>query len=355
MAVKKTGVEEFLELAKSFPVLDVRSPGEYIHAHIPGAISFPLFSDEERKLVGTTYKQNSREAAIKIGLDLFGPKMRPMVELVEALTETQLNSSEKPASRTVLVHCWRGGMRSGAVAWLLDLYGFHVYTLVGGYKKFRNWVIETFTQPRELKILGGFTGSGKTYVLQELKKMGQKVIDLEGIACHKGSAFGHIGQPPQPTQEMFENLLSVQLQQLSFNENPIWMEDESQRIGHINIPNPFWKCMRTSKVSFLDIPFEERLQHLVKEYGVLDAERLAHAIERIQKRLGPLETKTSLQLLKDGDFHGCFAILLKYYDKGYLKGLMNRENHDAMVTKIPLSQVNHTQNAQALIDGFSPI
>jgi tRNA 2-selenouridine synthase len=355
MAVKKTGVQEFLELAKSFPVLDVRSPSEYIHAHIPGAISFPLFSDEERKVVGTTYKQNSREAAIKIGLDLFGPKMRPMVERVEALTETQLNSSEKPATRTVLVHCWRGGMRSGAVAWLLDLYGFNVYTLVGGYKKFRNWVIETYSQQRELKILGGFTGSGKTYVLQELKKMGQKAIDLEGIACHKGSAFGHIGQPPQPTQEMFENLLSVQLQQLSYDEYPIWMEDESQRIGHLNIPNQFWMYMRTSKVTFLDIPFEERLQHLVKEYGELDAERLAHAIERIQKRLGPLETKTSLQLLKDGDFYGCFAILLKYYDKGYLKGLMNRENHSSMVQKIPFAKVNHSENAQALIEGLSSL
>jgi tRNA 2-selenouridine synthase len=349
MAVRKTGVEDFLELAKSFPVLDVRSPGEYSHAHIPGAISFPLFSDEERKVVGTTYKQTSREAAIKIGLDYFGPKMRPMVELVEAITESQLSSSEKPASRTILVHCWRGGMRSGAVAWLLDLYGFNVYTLVGGYKKFRNWVIETYSQPRPLKILGGFTGSGKTYVLQELKKQGQKVIDLEGIACHKGSAFGHIGQPPQPTQEMFENLLSIQLQQLSYSNEPIWLEDESQRIGHVNIPNEFWKSMRSSIVTFLDIPFEERLEHLVKEYGVLDAERMAHAIERIQKRLGPLETKTSLQLLKEGDFYGCFAILLKYYDKGYLKGLMNRENHDAMVTKIALPKVNHAENAFALV------
>lgn len=174
MAVRKTGVEDFLELAKSYPVLDVRSPGEYAHAHIPGAISFPLFSDEERKVVGTSYKQTSRESAIKIGLDYFGPKMRPMVELVEAITESQLTSTDKPASRTILVHCWRGGMRSGAVAWLLDLYGFNVYTLAGGYKKFRNWVIEIYSQPVLLKILGGFTGSGKPMCCRNSKSKVRK-------------------------------------------------------------------------------------------------------------------------------------------------------------------------------------
>lgn len=349
MAVQKLGVDDFLELAQSFPVLDVRSPGEYNHAHIPGAISFPLFSDEERKVVGTTYKQNSREQAIKIGLDYFGPKMRSFVEHAEALTDEELKEPAQATTRTVLVHCWRGGMRSGAVAWLLDLYGFKVYTLVGGYKKFRNWAIQTYSRPFTFKIVGGFTGSGKTYVLQELKKLGQKVIDLEGIACHKGSAFGHIGQPPQPSQEMFENLVSLELHQLSRSFGTIWMEDESQRIGHVNIPHSLWNSMRMAPVLFLDIPFEERLKHIVAEYGFLDAERLGSAIERIQKRLGPLETKTSLHLLKEGDFSGSFRILLKYYDKGYLKGLMNRENHENMVTKMELKEVNALENAKALL------
>lgn len=349
MAVQKIGVEDFLELARTFPVLDVRSPGEFQHAHIPGAISFPLFSDEERKVVGTTYKQESREQAIKIGLDYFGPKMRSFVEHAEALTQDQVTDLEKPSPKTVLVHCWRGGMRSGAIAWLLDLYGFKVYTLVGGYKKFRNWVIQTYSKPFPFKILGGFTGSGKTYVLQELRNLGEKVIDLEGLACHKGSAFGHIGQPPQPTQEMFENLVSLELARASVTFGTIWMEDESQRIGHVNIPHTLWASMRIAPVCFMDIPFEERLQHIVQEYGVLDAERLGHAIERIQKRLGPLETKTSLQMLKEGDLNGSFSILLKYYDKGYLRGLTNRENHEEMVTKITLTKVNALENARQLI------
>jgi tRNA 2-selenouridine synthase len=299
--------------------------------------------------VGTTYKQNSREAAIKIGLDYFGPKMRPMVELVEAITDSQDNKTDLPASRTVLVHCWRGGMRSGAVAWLLEMYGFNVYILVGGYKKFRNWVIQTYSKPYQFTILGGYTGSGKTYVLQELKKMGQKVIDLEDLACHKGSAFGHIGRPTQPTQEMFENLISIQLHQLEHSERIIWMEDESQRIGLVNIPHELWYSMRTSSVIFLDIPFEERLKHIVEGYGTLDAERLAQAIERIQKRLGPLETKTSLELLKEGDMTGSFRILLKYYDKGYMKGLMNRAHYETMVIKRHFESVDPKLIAASLL------
>src|SRR6188768_1756313 len=133
MPIQKITIEEFLELAKQHPVFDVRSPGEYNHAHIPAAYSFPLFSDEERKVVGTAYKQQSREAAIKIGLDFFGVKMKTMIEATELLS-----------SKTVLVHCWRVGMCSGAVELFLFMYGFNVYTLDGGYKTFRNWVLKQF-------------------------------------------------------------------------------------------------------------------------------------------------------------------------------------------------------------------
>ena len=207
MGVEKIHIEQFLELAKEYPVLDVRSPGEYRHAHIPGAYSLPLFSDEERKVVGTTYKQQSREASIKIGLDYFGPKMRKMVEEVELLIRSRESGQMVNDSRLVLVHCWRGGMRSGAVSWLLDLYGFKVYTLIGGYKKYRNYVLDTFRLPLQFNILGGYTGSGKTELLKTLKEKGESVIDLEDIAKHKGSAFGNIDMPEQPTQEMFENIL----------------------------------------------------------------------------------------------------------------------------------------------------
>lgn len=342
MAIEKINIEKFLELAESFPVLDVRSPGEYKHAHIPGAHSLPLFTDEERKVVGTAYKQQSREAAIKLGLDYFGPKMRNMVESVEALVK-------RPAANAVLVHCWRGGMRSAGVAWLLDVYGFKVYTLVGGYKAFRNWVLMQFNIPYRFNILGGYTGSGKTEVLRELNQKGELVVDLESLAGHKGSAFGNIGLPPQPSQEMFDNKLAVNLykqwRKATANQTTIWLEDESQRIGTVNIPQPLWIMMRNSPVYFLDIPFEERLNHIVEEYGALDREKVADATTRLRKRLGGLETKTALAYLEEDNVQECFRILLKYYDKYYLKGLNNRDKVEALLTKLECSTVDARMNA----------
>ncbi|MFT3846133.1 MAG: tRNA 2-selenouridine(34) synthase MnmH [Lacibacter sp.] len=329
MAVEKIIIEDFLLLAKEHPVFDVRSPGEYNHAHIPGAFSFPLFSDEERKVVGTTYKQQSRELAIKTGLDYFGGKMRRMIEEAERIAGDH---------KTILVHCWRGGMRSAGVAWLLDLYGFKVYTLIGGYKQFRKWALQQFEKEYFLTMLSGYTGSGKTYVLNGLKKNGSQVIDLEGLAHHKGSAFGNIGMPPQPSQEMFENKLAVELSKLS-SATPTWVEDESQRIGDVNIPITLWKQMRNKQVFFIDIPFEERLKHIVEEYGKLPKEKLVNAIIRIKKRLGGLETKEALNALVEDRTEDSFRILLSYYDKWYLKGLHNREGLETLLYKIPCKTV----------------
>jgi tRNA 2-selenouridine synthase len=354
MAIQKINIEEFLSLAKKHPVLDVRSPGEYHHAHIPAAYSLPLFTDEERKVVGTTYKQNSREEAIKIGLDFFGIKMRKMVDEAESLiqnhqTKNQADSSNnKQTTNVVLVHCWRGGMRSAGVAWLLDLYGFKVYTLVGGYKVFRKWVLEQFEKEYTLHVIGGNTGSGKTHVLNALQKENEIIIDLEALANHKGSAFGNIGMPKQPSQELFENKLAVELFFASEKQKPIWVEDESQRIGDVNIPITFWKHMRTKPLFFLDIPFEERLHHITEEYGKLDKEKLINAVVRIKKRLGGLETKESVNALIEGRIKDCFRILLTYYDKWYSKGLHNRENLDALIQKIPCKTVHESNMKQLL-------
>lgn len=349
MSIEKLQTDRFLELGKNCPVLDVRSPGEYNHAHIPGAYNLPLFTDEERKIVGTVYKQQSREAAIKIGLDYFGPKMRAMIEYAESLAGS--------GPRQVLVHCWRGGMRSAAVAWLLDMYGFKVYTLAGGYKSYRKRIIETFSLPFSFNILGGYTGSGKTWVLEELGKKGAIVINLEKLASHKGSAFGDIGMPEQPTQEMFENRLAEELRSaISIDTDgspgisrPIWLEDESQRIGFINLPNTLWTTMRKSPILFLVIPFEERLKHIVQEYGRLDKERMAKAIVRIQKRLGPMETRASLQYLEAGEIESCFRILLKYYDKHYDKALNNREHVQSLLTSLDCDTVSPELNAGKII------
>jgi tRNA 2-selenouridine synthase len=378
MAVEKIYIEQFLELAKQHPVIDVRSPGEYKHAHIPGAYSIPLFNDEERKIVGTAYKQESREKAIKIGIDFFGLKMRRMVEEVENICDIKSKNDdviETPnitlhASNIVLIYCWRGGMRSTGVAWLMDLYGFKVYTLTGGYKKFRNYVLDTFKLPFQLKILGGYTGSGKTEALEALKTLQQKresVIDLEAIANHKGSAFGNINMAEQPGQEMFENILAQALRAtltdgrysvsairtLTNNgqqttSNAVWLEDESQRIGLVNIPNDLWNNMRQSLLYFLDIPFEERLEHIVQEYGQLERQRLIDAIVRIREKLGGLNAKNAIQLLEEGNTIESFRILLKYYDRFYLKALHNREKVNSLLHTINCKSVT-PENAIQLV------
>ena len=337
MAIKKIEIETFVEIFKENLILDVRSPGEYAHAHIATAYSLPLFTDEQRKVVGTAYKQESKEKAIKIGLDYFGPKMRTMVEEVEELA--------KSGSKKILVHCWRGGMRSGGVAWLLDLYGLDVYQLTGGYKAYRNWVLSQFERPYEFKILSGNTGSGKTPILHELEKSGMQMLDLEAIANHKGSALGGINQPPQPSQEMFENLLAEKLS-LKNLEEMVLLEDESQRIGNVNIPNVLWQKMKDCDLIYLQIPFDERLKYLVEEYGKLPFDELKSAILRIQKRLGGLETKNAIQHLESQNLSGCFGILLRYYDKWYEKGLHAKEKGE--IIKVEGESVNVEANAKKI-------
>ena len=384
MPIQKLTIEEFLALAQQHPLLDVRSPGEYTHAHIPGAHNLPLFNDEERKAVGTAYKQQSREAAIKIGLDYFGVKMKAMVEEVEKIVGSwQVTVGSQPVAKSgiqhpvssILLHCWRGGMRSAGVAWLLDLYGFKVYTLVGGYKAYRKWVLAQFEKDYHFKIIGGYTGSGKTLLLHELKKQDQPIIDLEELACHKGSAFGALGEKTPPKQEMFENLLAQRLKDtgyqildknlqdqasieyreshpvssIQYPASGIWLEDESQRIGNLQIPMPLWNTMRKCPVWFFDIPFEERLDYITVEYGKFEKEMLVNSIIRIQKRLGGLETKNAINHLLENNHKECFRILLTYYDKWYSKALYNRENIAELLNKIPCTNVDTETNIKRLL------
>jgi tRNA 2-selenouridine synthase len=351
MPITRIDIAEFLDLACHLPVFDVRSEGEFGHAHFPGAISLPLFSNEERKVVGTAYKQESQQKAIKLGLHFFGKKMVHLVEEVEAHF-----AKNNIVEKTLIVHCWRGGMRSGGVAWLLDLYGFKVYTLVGGYKAFRRWGLAQLEKDYPIKLVGGYTGSGKTEVLHALRSRGHKVVDLEGLAGHKGSAFGNIGMPPQPSQEMFENRLALQLGQLSGAQEPqkafadatIWMEDESQRLGSVNIPTPIFKRLKEKPLLFLEVPFENRLQHLVKGYGDCDKERLVNAVTRIRKRLGGQHATEANNHLLEGRMEEGFRILLHYYDRLYAASLQQKAPH--LVRHIACNQVEANTNAQIILE-----
>ena len=307
-------IQEFLELSEKHPILDVRSPGEFIYGHIPGAHSLPLFSDEERAIVGTAYKQVSRESAVNKGLAFFAPKMKELVE-----------SAKKISTENIfLVHCWRGGMRSSSVAWLLELYGLKVYLLRGGYKAFRRMALESFTEDRNILILGGRTGSAKTLILKELNDLREQTIDLEQLAHHKGSSFGALGEKPQPTQEMFENELFSQLYKTD-KKKIVWLEDESNMIGSRVIPKVFFEKMRSCNTIFLDIPFDVRLQYLTDEYGKFASEDLKEAIKRITKRLGGLGAKTALEAVDNHNLKTAFEICLLYYDKTYDYGKNKRE------------------------------
>lgn len=319
MAIERIGITEFLSLAKHNPIFDVRSPSEYNHAHIPNAYSLPIFSDAQRAEIGTSYKNDSTSKAIKIGLAHFGPQLTTFVEEVEKVVSVT-------STKKVLVHCWRGGMRSGAMAWLLDFYGFDVVLLQGGYKRYRNFVLEEFKLPFQFNVLGGYTGSGKTEVLIELKHKGKAVIDLEGIASHKGSSFGALGMNVQPTQEQFENILHLKLSEyFTIDENVgfiqpkrIWIENESQRIGLVNIPKGLFLHLEESELYNLEIPFEERLKFITQGYGKFGNDQLVSGIMRIQKRLGGLDTKNAINFLLENNTEECFRILLNYYDRQYL-------------------------------------
>ncbi|MFN5249102.1 MAG: tRNA 2-selenouridine synthase, partial [Bacteroidota bacterium] len=214
----------------------------------------------------------------------------------------------------------------------------------------RNWVLEQFKKNYPFQLIGGYTGSGKTELLVALKKEKQLIVDLEEIAGHKGSAFGNIGLPPQPGQEQFENCLSMALHGCvqANASTPIWLEDESQRIGTVNIPNELWNTMRKSSVYFLDIPFEKRLEHIVEEYGQLNREAIIAAIGRITKKLGHLQAQQAVDYLQENNTVASFTILLRYYDKLYEKSLQNREGLEKLLTAIPADQTG-AANVAALL------
>ena len=336
--VQRLTVEEFLSRSKGKTIIDVRSPKEFAHAHIPGAISLPLFSDDERAEVGTAYKHQGREAAMMIGLKYYGANMQRII--------SGIKEAGKP--KELYVHCWRGGMRSGVVSWMLDLFGYKVFTLEKGYKSFRHFILAQFEKKYPFHILGGRTGSAKTLVLHELKKKNQQTIDLEHIAKHKGSAFGALGELPPPSQEMFENILANKLFELHQKNKSIWLEDESQRIGKVIIPTSFFQWMRKSICYFLTIPFEQRLDFIVEGYGKLDTKSLVEATQRIQKRLGGLETKNAIQYIEQGAIKEAFSILLKYYDKWYEKNAQNQVLPKEKLIRVSSAVVDPFQNATLL-------
>lgn len=303
-------IDRFIELIDIYPAIDVRSPSEYARGHIPGAFNIPLFNDEERAIVGTKYVSEGRQEAVRIGLELVAPKLNHFIDT--------LNS--KVAQKNILVYCWRGGMRSASMSWLFGLAGFKPLTLEGGYKSFRRHAQASFEKNYKFLVLGGMTGCGKTEILKKLKEAGEQVIDLEGLANHKGSAFGWINQLPQPSTEHFENLLFNELRLLNPMQ-PTWIEDESKSIGSVFIPQSIFNQMINSPTVVIETNFQSRIDRLVNEYTSCEKQYLIDSVKRIQKRLGLEKAQRCIDLIHTGKLAEAIAITLEYYDKTYKYGL----------------------------------
>ncbi|MEL6671447.1 MAG: tRNA 2-selenouridine(34) synthase MnmH [Bacteroidota bacterium] len=337
LSVPSLSPQAFLKKAEqaSLPIADVRSPGEYQEGHIPGAVNLPMFDDEERKEVGIIYKKEGREAAIRKGLAIVGPNMLSYLDQAQALAQ----------GGPLLLHCWRGGMRSGSMAWLFQTAGLEVATLAGGYKAYRQHQHAFFQQAWDLRVVGGATGTGKTAILKALREQGEQVLDLEALARHKGSAFGSIGQAKQPTVKQFENDMSQALSQLD-PSSVVWIEDESHAIGRVYIPVPFWHQMLAAQFFLLELPKPQRMARLLREYGSADKKALKEAMGNIQKRLGGLAHQQAIQSLDEGDVSSAAELALVYYDKAYQHGVSKR-NPDSL-TRVPLTQDDPKHTAQLL-------
>ncbi len=336
--MKNLSINDFLSKMPDRVLLDVRTPAEYAHGHIPGALNLPLFSDEERAVVGTLYKQVSKEKAFLKGLDFAGAKMSWYV------TEAMKLAPEKK----VLVHCWRGGMRSGSLATLLRFAGFEVETLPGGYKAYRNFILENFAERKaSFVVLGGKTGSGKTEILAHLRNMGEQVIDLEALAHHKGSTFGALGEAPQPQVEQFENNLFEVFSKID-TQRRTWVENESRSIGRVYIPQGFWDQIKSSRLIHVEMPFENRVGRLAKDYAHFPKEEIENALRKIQKRMGGQHVKAALEAFQNGDIAAATAIALQYYDKSYAHAT-SKGNFIEKI-ELPVESIDCQAIAQKLIE-----
>ncbi|HYC83674.1 MAG TPA: tRNA 2-selenouridine(34) synthase MnmH [Chryseosolibacter sp.] len=308
-------VSEFFKLRDNLPAIDVRSEGEFADGHIPGAVNIPILNDEERKAVGTDYKHKGQLEAIKTGFRLVGPRILDIVNQAEQVA----------AGRELLVHCWRGGMRSSNFCQFIGMARIKSHQLAGGYKAYRTHVLESLGMPLTLRIVGGYTGSGKSEVLRALAARGEQVIDLEALANHKGSVFGGLMMPPQPSAEQFQNDLFEHIRRLD-PARPIWIEDESITIGKLVLPDPFWKTMCNSPIIALEVDRVTRVQRLVNEYGGADKDDFLEAMSSIVKKLGGQHFQAAKEKLLAGDMASTIDILLTYYDKAYGMGLSKKQH-----------------------------
>nr|UXP70928.1 tRNA 2-selenouridine(34) synthase MnmH [uncultured Bdellovibrionales bacterium] len=334
ITVPKISALDWLHQSTSWPLLDVRSEGEFFDGHIPGSISGPILTNEERHQVGLCYKNQGQEAAITLGMSL-----------VEPHKKQRISDWLRHFSTNVAITCWRGGLRSRfASGWLDEVAGerLKIVQITGGYKAIRRHLLTTLNSKREMWVLGGMTGSGKTALLRDLKNekdiSSEQILDLEGIALHRGSSFGNVlsekGEKiEQPRQQTFENSVAMQLFKA---EGPIVLENESTLIGKVFIPQLFKAQMKSAPLILLETPLQERIEAIFNEYVKIPLEsncpieklwlNLESNLKALEKRLGGQETQKCLNLMQAGlknpinlelQAPWIELLLVQYYDKTY--------------------------------------
>ena len=318
-------------------IIDVRSPAEFADDHIPGAINLPVFSNEQRAEIGTMYKQDSAFAARRAGAALVSANIAKHIHTTLA---------DRPEGWRPLIHCWRGGQRSRAFAHICGEIGWAAFLLQGGYKTYRGMIMDelrTLPAQYRLILIAGSTGVGKTHLLHQLKAKQAQIIDLEGLAHHRGSLLGAMVDKPQPSQRLFESRLHEALQKCD-PSRPIFVESESSRIGQIALPKEWWHRMTTSPIIEIEATAEQRVPSLKRDYAHLltaDAPALHNLVSGMHHRHGYDTTQKWQDALSAGDFDSFIThILTDHYDPAYQRSVL-RHNRRSW-GKIPLSSVDET-------------
>lgn len=295
--------------------IDVRCPREYQKGHFPKSINIPLFSDTHYEEIGKLYRKSGQDAAFNLG-----------IKYLEVSKNNILDQLSKLKTKEVVIYCARGGMRSKGFEKLSSEAGYKVNRINNGYKSIRNYTLDAFKVHREIVILAGSTGTGKTNLLKKMESQGLNIINLEGLANHRGSAFGDVGLSEQPTQQQFENNLS--LDWLSTDKDAIvYIESESRKIGKLVVPENLWIQMKLGFYLKINMDINRRIKNLVNDYGIYSKKIIEDRICKISKKLGGQYTKEALNLLYENKLNDlCQLLLNNYYDKMYAIAYEKRES-----------------------------
>ncbi len=320
MSVRSVSAAEAMARLVSFDtIVDARSPGEFALDRLPGAVNWPVLNDEERHRVGTQYKQVNAFEARKTGAALVARNIADHIDR---------HVGDKPRTWEPLIYCWRGGQRSGSLALVLGQIGFRVHLIEGGYKAWRAALVtdlDTLPGRLDFRVICGKTGSGKSRLLQALRNEGAQVLDLEALACHRGSVLGLLPGQPQPTQKRFESLLWEALRALD-PSRPVFVEGESRKIGELRVPPVLIDRMRESRCLRLELPMAQRVSLLLEDYAFLaqDALVLGTQLDRLVELRGKATITRWKQAAAAGEMTLVVEELLNlHYDPIYLKSMQN--------------------------------